>query len=406
MSIVGFLQRRFWSSSSKPARKYLENWVGASNSALDTVNSSASPNDVNVVKLHAPSSAYSNLVLSGTSYLLPTLRIERKDSPTSLFERLRGESNDRYHRQQQQPMLASSWRCPIVLDLSALSPDGSPHYQPPPTGYLMDMVSVLAQHGVDVLGITAARPLPATLEKEAAQLPYLGPCRSARSKSNKLDLLDVIRFVSQRNKVSSRDNEASASVESPTSPQLQETEATVHHNAQNDPESSDRTGRLSDLVKPETKDITATFESDTELTVASDDNQSTTNHSFASILATTSPTVYHGSVRSGQQISSEKGRSLLILGSVSSGGEVMADGDIYIFGKLRGRALAGLGQAGNNDHLSPTTSPRIVATTFDPELVCIGGVFTTIDSVEDFGLMPNQSAMVTLEKGTLMFQAI
>jgi septum site-determining protein MinC len=40
--------------------------------------------------------------------------------------------------------------------------------------------------------------------------------------------------------------------------------------------------------------------------------------------------------------SSENG-NLVILGNVSSGGEVVSDGDIHVYGNLRGRALAGLG---------------------------------------------------------------
>ena len=47
--------------------------------------------------------------------------------------------------------------------------------------------------------------------------------------------------------------------------------------------------------------------------------------------------VYEGHVRSGQQVSSNENGSLIIIGNVSSGGEVVADGDIHVYGKLRGR---------------------------------------------------------------------
>lgn len=49
----------------------------------------------------------------------------------------------------------------------------------------------------------------------------------------------------------------------------------------------------------------------------------------------------HGTVRSGQQVYAE-GRSLVILGGVNEGAEVMADGDIHVYGRLQGRAVAGL----------------------------------------------------------------
>jgi septum site-determining protein MinC len=46
-------------------------------------------------------------------------------------------------------------------------------------------------------------------------------------------------------------------------------------------------------------------------------------------------------VRSGQQIYASEG-DLIVLGTVSAGAEVIADGNIHIYGALRGRALAGV----------------------------------------------------------------
>ena len=43
--------------------------------------------------------------------------------------------------------------------------------------------------------------------------------------------------------------------------------------------------------------------------------------------------VFHGTVRSGQQIYAD-GRSLVIVGSVNNGAEVLADGDIHVYGSL------------------------------------------------------------------------
>jgi len=102
------------------------------------------------------------------------------------------------------------------------------------------------------------------------------------------------------------------------------------------------------------------------------------------------PKIHKGHVRSGQQISAEN-TSLVIMGSVHSGGEVMADGDIYIYGKLRGRALAGLDRARSGEC-------RIFAQSFDPELVCIGGTFTTVDSVQDMGLSSQEYVIVSLDE--------
>ncbi len=68
-------------------------------------------------------------------------------------------------------------------------------------------------------------------------------------------------------------------------------------------------------------------------------------------------------VRSGQQIYA-RDADLVILGSVSGGAEVIADGSIHIYGALRGRALAGA--SGSED-------TRIFAQILEPELVSVAG---------------------------------
>lgn len=77
-------------------------------------------------------------------------------------------------------------------------------------------------------------------------------------------------------------------------------------------------------------------------------------------------------VRSGQQVYAE-GCDLIITGSVSGGAEVLADGNIHIYGTLRGRALAGV--KGDLD-------ARIFCSTNEAELVSIGGHFLLSDSLE------------------------
>lgn len=74
-------------------------------------------------------------------------------------------------------------------------------------------------------------------------------------------------------------------------------------------------------------------------------------------------------LRSGQQVYA-RGGDLVILGSVSHGAEVIADGSIHCYGPLRGRAIAGA--QGN-------TAARIFTTSLGPELVSIAGVFRTFE---------------------------
>ncbi len=50
--------------------------------------------------------------------------------------------------------------------------------------------------------------------------------------------------------------------------------------------------------------------------------------------------VHQGPVRSGQHIVSEKG-DLIVIGHVSAGAELLAYGNIHVYGTLRGKALAG-----------------------------------------------------------------
>ncbi|WP_323718678.1 septum site-determining protein MinC [Paracoccus aminovorans] len=76
-------------------------------------------------------------------------------------------------------------------------------------------------------------------------------------------------------------------------------------------------------------------------------------------------------VRSGQMIFADRG-DLVIVGSVSSGAEVIATGNIHIYGRLRGRALAGV----NGD-----TSARIFCHALDAELLAIAGLYRTSENL-------------------------
>lgn len=51
--------------------------------------------------------------------------------------------------------------------------------------------------------------------------------------------------------------------------------------------------------------------------------------------------IHRGTVRSGQQISAPDG-DLVVLGAVNAGAEVLAGGNVHVYGPLRGRALAGI----------------------------------------------------------------
>ncbi len=74
-------------------------------------------------------------------------------------------------------------------------------------------------------------------------------------------------------------------------------------------------------------------------------------------------------LRSGQQVYA-KG-DLIVLGVVSYGAEVIAEGHIHIYAPLRGRALAGA--QGN-------LNARIFCTCLEPELLSIAGIYRTAET--------------------------
>lgn len=91
-------------------------------------------------------------------------------------------------------------------------------------------------------------------------------------------------------------------------------------------------------------------------------------------------------LRSGQRIYA-RGGDLVVLAMVSAGAEVIADGNIHIYAPLRGRALAGA---------QGDQKARIFTTSFEAELVSIGGVYRTFESPQSFGKLAGQPVQVSL----------
>ncbi|WP_373508014.1 septum site-determining protein MinC, partial [Thiocapsa sp.] len=76
-------------------------------------------------------------------------------------------------------------------------------------------------------------------------------------------------------------------------------------------------------------------------------------------------------VRSGQRVYAVGG-DLSIIAAVSSGAELMADGNIHVYGPLRGRALAGM--KGN-------TAARIFCQDLQAELVSVAGHYRVSENI-------------------------
>ncbi|ONG42422.1 septum site-determining protein MinC [Pseudoroseomonas deserti] len=78
-------------------------------------------------------------------------------------------------------------------------------------------------------------------------------------------------------------------------------------------------------------------------------------------------------VRAGQRIWAQ-GADLIINGTVNPGAEVIADGNLHVYGALRGRAIAG-----GADNMEA----RVFALNFDPELVSIAGYYAVREGLTD-----------------------
>lgn len=74
-------------------------------------------------------------------------------------------------------------------------------------------------------------------------------------------------------------------------------------------------------------------------------------------------------IRTGQQVYAEQS-DLIVLGMVSEGAEVIADGNIHIYAPMRGRALAG--ESGDKN-------ARIFIQSMQAELVSIAGIYRVLE---------------------------
>jgi septum site-determining protein MinC len=86
-----------------------------------------------------------------------------------------------------------------------------------------------------------------------------------------------------------------------------------------------------------------------------------------------SPGAQHhdGAVRSGQQVYA-RDRDLIVTGAIANGAEVIADGNIHIYGGLRGRAMAGA---------QGDEKARIYVSDFRAELVAIAGHYRVFEQI-------------------------
>lgn len=104
--------------------------------------------------------------------------------------------------------------------------------------------------------------------------------------------------------------------------------------------------------------------------------------------------VIHHPVRSGQQVYAADG-DLIILSSVSAGAEILADGNIHVYGALRGRALAGV---------KGDTKARVFCQSMFAELISIAGQYKISEDIDRRVL--GKPTQAYLDKEALCFEPI
>ena len=126
------------------------------------------------------------------------------------------------------------------------------------------------------------------------------------------------------------------------------------------------------------------------------DTTETTSKSAAA-NPTTNSTLITQAVRSSQQIYAKNG-DLIVIASVSPGAELLADGNIHIYGRLKGRALAGV--TGNQQAC-------IFCQTLEAELVAIAGHYWLSEDLNDLQTAPNETSVrIFLEQERLQIKSL
>ncbi|GMI08952.1 hypothetical protein TrLO_g4724 [Triparma laevis f. longispina] len=336
--------------SSQASSSYVNMWLGGGKDAPSPPPSSPPP--------HAPPSlntaSLANLprvAISGSTFLLPTVKLPRGVGPEVLHAALQAAAAA--SPAARNLLTGKGNSVPLVIDLAEFIPDGSPHFVPVQDQELTNLLLALKQNSLRPIAVTSSRGMMENSIEHIAGMVGLPNVMSARGASMQATTVEELFKV-----VASNPNMVVPNNATQTSPPFVAEEVTP-------------------VAAPVEEYVEVEEEVDYASTSRIEEEEAQIEIEQQPIPTPTPQAaetkIYEGHVRSGQQVSSNENGNLIILGNVSSGGEVVSDGDIHIYGKLRGRALAGLAGAGG----------RIFASGFDPELICIDGVFTTVESARD-----------------------
>jgi len=157
-----------------------------------------------------------------------------------------------------------------------------------------------------------------------------------------------------------------------------------------------RSGRLGEAALVDTAHAHQIHHSKSDKVIARSMSSSKNSSNTAEDSAYIPPLIVKSSVRSGHQVYARNGADLVVMGSVHSGAEVLADRNIHIYGTLKGRALAGL---------SGSAHARIFVGRFDAELVSISDAYLVCET-QPVGANDAKPTVVWLEEGKLTFASM
>lgn len=124
-----------------------------------------------------------------------------------------------------------------------------------------------------------------------------------------------------------------------------------------------------------------------KLTVSSNKKKQDERHHSAKLVTTP--------IRSGMQVYAKES-DLIVTAAVSAGAELFADGNIHVYGPLRGRALAGV---------QGDTQARIFCHSLEAELVSIAGYYLTKEDMQACTAR-NGMAQIYLENSQVRIEVI
>lgn len=158
----------------------------------------------------------------------------------------------------------------------------------------------------------------------------------------------------------------------------------------------------SDSVAPQTNEVPASARSEQQPETGKQDETPTVETQIETVEVVKKiiqkekqiSKVIHQPVRSGQQVYAPDG-DLIVLASVSAGAEILADGNIHVYGTLRGRALAGV---------KGDTQARIFCHSMAAELVSVAGQYKISEDIDRSVL--GKPTQVYLDKDALRFKEI